>query len=386
MVKKLLKNEHKMYNCIGVISKIGIFIIPAVLLIHSNSYSFPYGDLNIGIGGTINETYDDNLTFSKKDSKADLITDLGLSLNVNYEGKRRSLGFTTQINEEVYAKYTDIKNSSQILTCKLQNEFSKYDRMTLIYSFSHAQSPASFQEEFGVVRGKLNSYQNRVDLNYKRDISEDFNLTARYSKDYANEISSEGEITSSSLNRIGLTANYIYSTDTTFSLSYNLTKRKDNDASYSVNTGMRQYINKRLYFDGKGAVDVLTTFGVASNSIQGSLTDEIDSNNVASLSFIRREQSVSNRFDVYRNWQVIGQYGKQLSDRLGGSLRCSYGRGRFIKAGGGNQSMGVSSSISYDFNETLHGSLQYTYSTSDSTNEVQGYYKNTISLGLTASY
>jgi len=369
-------------------AEICLLVIFLILFLSSNVYSFPYKDFDIAIQGSIGEMYDDNLTYVKYDKKGDFITTLGFVLDARYEGKRRALQFTGTINQLFNTKFKDIKNSSENLTFNFNNEFSKYDRVSLTDTFSHTQSPATFEEEFGRIRSRYNSYSNNIALNYSKDISEQFTLVTRYTNSL-NRISGEGAQTSYRDNRLSFEVDYTHSIATIFFLSYDFFKNNFNIFTHTFTAGMKRYITRRLYLDGRAGVDV-TTFSDNNKSTQQrfdvSITDEIDENTTTRLSFIRRGQATSEVGDVFRNWQITGGISRDLLKRLSGSLSGFYGQGRFVSTDITDTLLGATFSLNYVFNERLQGNLQYSYSNLDSTDETRGYTKSTMFLGLTVTF
>lgn len=386
--------EHMKIKHVSMILTIYSGAIFFLIFMSSSAHAFPYKGLDIKIQGTIAEIYNDNVTFAKKeDKKEDFITTLTLDLGVKYEGRRRALEFTGRINRQFHTIHSDIKSSSENLTLNFKNEFSKYDRIRLTDTFSHTHVPASIEEEFGRIRGRRESYSNNFNLNFTRDISEHFTVIAKYANGLNKISREEGDSRDSYLNRLGIVTEYMHSTATTFLLSYTFSTTKYEDAgdtsAHSIATGMRQYITRRLYFDGKVGIDFITSVNnkdTVKNVIEVSLTDEIDETTVSKLTFVRRDRTVSDTDDIFSNWRITGSLKKQLSERLSGSLLGFYGHGEFVSSGITDRLFGANTAVSYEFKEGFRGRLTYIYSALDSTDETREYARNTLSMGLSKAF
>jgi hypothetical protein len=359
----------------------------------SNVYAFLYKGLDIKVGGTVSEMYDDNITHtnSSDNKKEDFTTKLTLGLGVKYEGKTRTLDFTGRINQHIFAKHDNFNNMSEELELNFQNEFSKYDSIRLKNTFTHANEPRGFEETFEGAEGRYGYYRNKFNLDYVRDISKQFTVIARYT----NQIDklSRKDLKDSYLNTLGFEADYIYNADTVFLMSYDFSKRTYDDARaisiHTVAASIRRYITKQLYFDGTGGVDFITSFKDTEDTgeyIQGSLTDEIDENTAISLSFTKRKQTSSYREDFFDSWRISGLFKRQLLERLDCSLSGFYGEGKYKSLNLMDRLRGTNIVFSYNLRENLKGDLTYTYSDIDSTNEARGYTRNTMLLGLTTEF
>jgi len=380
------KNVLQLFTaCIGTI--LILMFVPKIVC------AFPYKGMEITINGQVTEMYDDNIRFAHKDKQADFITSLGLSVGVKHEGRRRSLDLTGQINQGFHAKFRDTKSSSENLTLNFKNEFSERDRVSLTDTFSHTHTAVSFEEEFLTTRGRSERFNNSFNLNYSRDISEHFTAIARYTN-WLNKITEvEGDQRDSYANRAGLELNYLHSVATTFSLFYVFTTTRYKDSgdnfTHTIATGMRKYLTKRLFLDGKVGIDFITSANnkdTVKNAIEVSLTDEIDENTIAEVTFIRRDSATSDTDDIFSNWRITGSLKKQLSERLNGSFSGFYGQGKTVSAGITNKLLGASGAISYEFTEHLAGDFSYAYSIFDSSDETGGYNRSTASIGLTTVF
>lgn len=104
------------------------------------------------------------------------------------------------------------------------------------------------------------------------------------------DIITRADLKNSYLNTVGFGADYILNSSTIFPFAYEFTNRKfdpGKDAStHTIAPGIRQYITKKLYFDGRAGVDFISSFtdkNFIKPHIRASLTNEIDENTGASI-------------------------------------------------------------------------------------------------------
>ncbi len=362
-----------------------------LLFISPNAFSFSSKEWNLEIKGAISETYDDNTTFVKEDKKDDFITRLSLGLEGKYGGRTRVLGFKSRIAQSIFANEHNNNNLSGDFNLNFLNELSKYHRIILSDTFKRTLVPGTFEDEFGRIRGRYRSYHNKFNLIYSRDISKKLTVTTNYSN--ALDDISEKDTNNSYQNSAGLSASYIHSAATNFSLTYNVSKRRYEDArdtsTHTFSAGMRRYITKRLYFDGRIGVNFMRTVednNVTGEDINVSLTDEIDRNTVASLSFTKRIREAPYREERFDFWQTSVAFTRQLLKRLGCSFAGFYGKGTLSPSDTTERLLGANVAVAYSFSEDLKGNLNYTFSDKDSTDKNAEYIRNVVSLGLTVKF
>ncbi len=359
-------------------------LLLSVLLCSLNAYAFPYRGMDINVQTSVTETYDDNLTFTREDRKEDFVTALGLDVGVRYEGRRRSLSLNASANERFHSKYDEIKSSSERVSLSFLNEFSAYDRIKLTDAFSHSRTPAGFEEEFGRVRGRRETFRNRAAVNYQRNLGDHFTVNSNYA--YTVTRFPKEDLRDSSRNDLGFNVNYRRNTATTLFLSYHFSRNSFDISNHTAAVGIKQYLKKKLHINASVGVSYLPSFGVTKNYIQSSLTDEIDRKTRVKLSFIKRERSVSDRKDVFSNWRASANFIRQLSDKLGFKLLGFYGEGKFLETGVINTLTGADVTFSYAFLEDFTGQLRYAFSDYDSTREDYGYRRNTVSISLKKTF
>ena len=360
----------------------------------ANAYEFPpYEGLNLKIEGKISENYSNNVTFAKdKENRIeDFMTMLALGLDMKYEGKRRALGISGRASRRVKTKSTDIQNSSENLTVNFRNEFSEYDAISVNNTFTHTQMPETFEDEFGRIQGRFDSYNNGLSFQYNRIINKYFNVGVNYdNRFYSNSREGTKDLYK---NGVRLRVNYIHSAATDFSLSSNFSKSEfeggDDVSMYLISAGVGHYITKRLQFRAGAGVNV-SSRGEDRNTRQDiniSLSNQIDENTNASLSYTRGVQLSADTGNLFSNWRITGRLTRQLLEDLNGSLSGFYGQGEYDLTGVTDTLAGASASLSYNFwrgkrGSRVSGSLGYTYSNLDSTDEDRGYDRNSITSGV----
>ena len=367
-----------------------------------DSLSYNYKGFNIKVTGVaIEETYDDNIIFSDEDELDDFITELRAGVGVKYEDKTKKLDFIGVVNNQTFAKNSDFSNVAEDVILNFKNEFSKYDRVTLTNIFTHSEAPLIsslgtdfLEEQFLRKReGRLDVFTNRFNINYSRDLSRKLSVFALYGN--AVSIFSGADIENSFLNEGGFGTGYVLSPTTSFSLSYRFTHREfEDDADASLQTiapGIRYNITKKLYFDGRAGIVFIESFDDTSHTLpiaRASLTYQRDPDTLASLTIERRNETDSYNEDVTSSTVTSATLSRQLLERFRASISFFYGQGETISSDSEFSFLGANTTLSYDINKNLKGNLTYTYSDFDPESETGGggYTKNTVILGLSASF
>ncbi len=387
----------------------------------ANAYDFPpYEGLKLKIAGTISEYYSNNANFAydKNDTEEEFRTMLALNLDLKYEGKRRSLGLSGIANRRIEYDDSDRSNSSERMVLFFNNDFSEYDKIRISNTFSHTQEPDSFrrnpnindcrndfenygyspeqieaecnkfEEEFGRIRGRFDSYSNRLNFDYSKSISEYFQIFTKYI--YGKNWSKEDGTKDSDLNNVGMTLNYMYSQATNFSVSYNYViseyEEGDDITVQKAKAGLKQYLTRRLFFDGSIGRDFVSS-GEDNISINAGLTGEIDEKTTGRLLFSQGTEISPDKEDTFRSWRVTSIFTSSLLEDLSSSISAFYGEGEFVSEDITNKLLGASFNLAYNFwrgkrGSSFSGNLGYSYSDVDSTEENSGYTRSSVTSSL----
>lgn len=391
----------------------------------ANAYEFPpYQGITLKISGNISENYNNNITFaSDEENKVeDFRTMLNLGLDFQYEGKTQFIGFSGKATRQILEEESDVTSSTENIAVTFNNEFSKYDRISLRNSYTHTQEPGSsqgdfdinacrdyyansgltvsqieskcneFNEEFGRFKGRFDSYSNNLYFTYSRYISETFDMSANYG--YGQYWSAEEGTNDSESNSGGIKFNYKYAEPTTFSLSYDYQisnyEEGDDISRQSIQAGILQYITRRLYFNGNIGRDIVSS-GDSSISLGATLTSEMDEKTMASLSYSQGTEISSNQGDTFKNWQISSNFTRLLMEDLNSSLSVFYGKGEYSAAEVTDTLSGAGLNVSYEFwrnkrGANIKGNLGYSYSKLDSTEEDRGYTRSSVNSSLTLAF
>lgn len=352
-----------------------LFCMPA------NSFPFSSNALDLKISGTISETYDDNLTFEKDNKKEDFITTLGLGVGITHEGKRRSLSFNGNLNQRFNAKFSDIKSSSENLNIVFNQELSKYSRIRLTDIFSHSRFPSGFEEEFGRVAGRRESYNNNVNLYYVKEFSERINMNTSYT--FSQSFFPDESVNDSSSNSFGFNVGYRYGISSTISLSSSYSSNNFGNSIYSAGVGIKQqvYITKKSFFTGNVGLKGNSNDNIGLN-INVNYTTDIDERTFFSFKFNTSDQLTDEGGEIFDNWRLSANFTRDILEKLMGSIAINYAKGTFSSTDITDTLLGSNSYLSYSFTESLRGSINYSLSNLDSTEENRKYMKNVVYVNI----
>ena len=352
--------------------------------------AFTFEGYDIKLTGKAGETYDDNVAYREDNVKDDLITNLTAGIDVTKESKTWQAGLKGSVKQEVFAFNRGFNNLSEDMTLDFRKEFTKYDRVSLTDSFLHAEEPTTFEDAFGSRAGRYGYYRNILDLRYEKDMTKQMSLSAGYTSGIY--IPSRSGYSDSYFNRGGLTVSFLPSSETVFSLSYDLAFRDfDPGGDIMKNTalaGIRQYLTPQIYYDCMAGADFSRSIdhkNYTTVNLMMSLTDEFSETASASVKLEKRYNDTYYSTDLSDYWQLSGTFKKRLLERLSANASANYSQGEYIRTGSTDKYFGARLGLSYDIKENIQGNLSYSYSQKDSGGGA-GYDKNVISAGVNVAF
>ena len=155
-------------------------------LFSADSGASVFEGLTIRPRGELRQAYDDNITLANDNEKDDFVTTLLAGLDVGYEGKTQTLTLSGDIKQQLYAREAGFNNLSEALRLNFNQEFSRYDRLRVTDSFTHADEPTSFEDDFGRTAGRYSYYRNTFNTEYTRDISRQISVQGHYGNESYN--------------------------------------------------------------------------------------------------------------------------------------------------------------------------------------------------------
>lgn len=368
------------------------FVSACVFFLYAcDGLCMPLGDMDVKLNARLSEYYDDNITYAEDNTVTDFVTRLSVGVNASLEGKLQAFESALNIAHEFYADHSQYNNTSEDLTARYNRDLTKFDRVALKDTFRHADEPSSFQEAFEAVPGRYQYYRNNFEINYTKDISQQFALSLVY----ANEgyWRSRTDLSDSFLNRWGLEARNAISSATILLFSYNYWIRSfdpgESAATNVLDAGLIQYITKQLYIDFNGGLDFISSY-TNEDYVRGhfsfSLTDDVDENTNARLSFIKRYETNSSTQDVFDYWQISGSLTHRLLERLSGNLSAFYGSGTYESLDITDDFTGVNTAFVYDFSSDIKGEISYFYAQTVSNHADREYAKNRVTASVRMSF
>ncbi|WKZ18007.1 MAG: outer membrane beta-barrel protein [Candidatus Jettenia sp. CY-1] len=362
-----------------------------------DSLSYDYKGFNIKLTGiSVGETYDDNVTFEHENEKDDFITDASIGFGISYMGKASSFELVGNLHSQAFMKNNEFNNISEDIDFSFNHEFSENDRLSVKNFFVYSEAPLFFRDDFfdeQFVRegGRFKHYTNRFNIDYTKDISKQISVTVRYMNDL--NAFSEVDIQTSYLNSGGFEIGYLLSSATRFSVSYDILHRQFENAEdalvNTITTGIRQYITKKLYFDGGVGIDFIDSFDDKNYTRPlyfASVTYEVDEKTSAGISFLKKNSTNAYTADIFNEWRTAINFKRQILERFGCAFSVFYGDGEYASSNFQRELFGVKTNLTYDINKNLRANLAYSYSDLSSNVETTEYEKNTIFLGLIAEF
>jgi len=404
---------------------VGWMFFTFALISSVNAYEFPpYQGLSLKILGDISESYSNNVTFASDEENKikDFRTMLNLGLDFKYEGKRRSIDFSGLASRQISKGSSNVRNSTENISLIFNNEFSEYDNVILLGTYSHTQEPGInrsefdlntcrdyyrdsglsaseievkcnlFEDQFNRLKGRFDSYNDNFNFTYNRLFSESFNINTSYS--YGQNWSTAEGTNDSQQNTVGVRINYKYVEATSFFMSYayqiSSFAEGEDITRQSYKVGIGQYITKRLYFNGSMGIDNVSS-GNDSISVEAMLRSDVDERTTASLSYSQGTEISSFQGDTFKNWQLTTNATRALLEDLNSSLSAFYGKGYYSSTDISDKLIGASFSLSYKFWESqrganIRGNLGYSYSRLNSSDEARRYTATSVTSSITLAF
>jgi len=369
-------------------------IIPAIFLVMlvlapANSYAFRYRDYEITLKADLTEVYDSNINFEKENVTDGFRTDAAISLGLNRSWRRAVLNLNGSVVHGIYNQNRDT-TGSEALGLHFEYQPSAYTSLQLNDSFNHYNQPTNFQQEFGRITGRFNTYVNNFSLGLTRGISKDFSATASYGY----TIVRKDEGTDWDTHTANIRLNYNYSVDKIFHFGYTYAFSNDRaqdsgTSSHSVFIGAEKYFTQRLTLIGQialGRNDPDSSDSSTTSSVTVSLNQELDRLTAARLLFAMYNSDITQGDSNSDSWQITGEVRRELTDKINGFVNVFYGEGTFTDIVGTDKLFGIGSRIDYEVSQRLRANLNYSFSNLRSTDETRGYNRHQIGLGVSYVY
>lgn len=337
------------------------------------------------------EIYDDNITFTKTNKRRDFITELTAGLNADYESRKHYLDFYGEIVQQLFIDNTDFSNNAQSGRLAYLYEISDQQSIRAEDRFSHYEEPRSFDDEFGRDNGRYDRARNTFKLTYAQEFNERLSAETFYGNEF--NLFSRESLRDSLLNRAGTDLNYSFSSATMVSVGYEFIHRvfessggspSSSVSTHGITTGVRRYLTKNLYLDGRAGVDLIKPdtsdlnieprFTISLNADVGKLST------IQFFKFEKRSSVNSFRNEVFEYWQISAGGFRQLRERLTGGANAFYGNGEYTPTGIEDNLYGFNTYMEYEISEDLSVNLSYSLSITDSNIAFREYVKNQASL------
>lgn len=356
-------------------------------------HPFESKKLDVAIEASAGETFDDNVTFTKTDKKWDMVSELAVGLKANYEGRKHLLDLKGGTVQQIFARESDFNNNAQNADLKYQYLMTDRDTFRFKNNFRHYEEARSFDDQFGSTNGRYSRIRNRADLEYMRLFSSQWSGTLKYGNEF--NLLSRADLRDSMINKGGFNIDYARSSATVYSLIYELLHHAfeetttTSSASATVNSlagGIKHYLKKRLFVEGKGGLDLISDF--ASDFIVKplfSVSLNLDLDEKTQIQFFKyetRSTTSSYQSSVFTNHQIsIGGF-RRISERLSVYGTGFYGHGTFNTTDVKDNFFGANANLSYDLTEDLKATLSYNFNLVDSTDSGREYARNMTMIKL----
>ena len=345
------------------------------------------------ISGTVIEEFDDNI-FMNGEREWDFLTTVTLGLGLEHEGRRQRISFLGHINQNLYIRNFDQTNTSQDLELTYGADLSQNVTFGLIDSFAHEPEPSDFESQFGRVNIRRSYFVNDLGTTLNAVMSRHFGMTLRYLNQLAFSMTNLME--DSYGNGAGVNFNFFIDSANTLYLVYDYlhTEYQDGEViqTHTAGVGYTHSFTQQLSLTLQGGLgcDLSSdSSGVNySPNVLVSLVDDIDRNNVISLTFTMSHAISRYTSDILENWQISGGFNRQILERFAMNASVFYGQGEYSSTGNITELAGLSLDFTYELTEhiTVGTGYTFTYGSTKGREIIDtDYYRDQVRLLFTAA-
>ncbi|MFQ5680973.1 MAG: outer membrane beta-barrel protein [Candidatus Omnitrophota bacterium] len=356
-----------------------------------NGFCISPQDIDININAALSQGYDDNITFIKFNRRKDLFNRLSLGVSGGYAGKRRRMRLNLALAQQLFYRYDTFNNNSQNISFSLQQDFSRYQRVSLSNTFSHSYEPRSFLDAFGRTTGRYGYYRNRFALDYGQDVNRRLRWGLNYGQDI--DIASRSDIGNSYAQRIGVNADYLFGSRFSAELSYLFSRRSfdpGKDAiTHNLSLGAKYYFVSRFFAHGSAGWDIVRSYDnrdYLRPFFDASLSGDIDKNTQINLGFGQRYYTNAYTRDLFGYRQVSAELRRNMQERLSCRISGFYGQGKYLALDIRDRLKGGMLTFVYDLSRNTRLDFSYLYTDVASNLDSREYKKNSLTLGYSIKF
>jgi hypothetical protein len=355
-----------------------ILLTAAILFFASISEA---GSLDLDVMGTVSTAYDDNITLTDEDREKGVVSNLMAGLGLKQEGPTHLLDIKADVTQHLFWDQEEFNNVSTGLDLLFKKELSSSTRFRLTDTFSHSEEPRNFEDAFGRSSGRLNVIKNKAGLSLVHDLTSRVSGELHYN--HALSAFSREDIEDSMVRNAGGEINYAYNSATIFKVLYDATQRTfENDADaviFSPGIGLRRFFTEQLYLDLESGPDFIETFDGSSLTkprYSATLTNDVNENTQLSLTYEKKYTTTDYVQDIFDSWRTFVKATRKITKRVDAFLSAFYGEGEYINSDVTEKLCGAQAGIHYAISQNIRAGVGYSFTDSDSDNDINDYQKN----------
>jgi len=375
----------KVMKCARGVLVLAVFLLPAA------GFAYHTDVADFKLSASVIESFDDNITLARDNTRSDSSTNLNLGLEGTMEGKTRQLSLSASLTYQMFQTYSEFDNNSERLNARFAEEFSKHDRLAVFERLTHAEDPQSFEDEFGRTSGRYSYITNTAGFEYVHEFSAQTSVIGRYTNDIYDP--GRSDLAASYGNRVSLESDYLVSSRLLSYAAYDFFRREFDPGSAAVfhilSAGCRYYFTSQLYLNCRSGVSFIDSYNGRDYTkplVNLSLVNELDRKTVSSVSYVKDYTANSSTQDLFAYWQTAASLSRQVFERLGVGANIFYGEGTYRTFDIIDEFTGASISMTYELRHNVRLLVQYSYSQAESNDPGRDYERNLVSAGLRTEF
>jgi hypothetical protein len=344
-----------------------------------------------GLNASIYQVYDDNITFANENKEDDFRTDLNFGVSTEHEMPNRTYGLRASITQHMYHRLTVFNNTSFDAYAHYHQDLSKYSRVRFKNSFTQAEEPPRFIDEFGNVGERYQYHSNTFEVDYSLNLTKTFNTTLLYRN---NIFIPDGiNLSESYLHVGGVEARYTITPKTYVSGLYEHHNREYKDSITvklnRVASGIERVLTNQMRAAFRWGIDFIDSSNSNDKTgrfISASLINTISEVSSFEISYLEKQTASSFSESIFESRQFSLDLKKQFLERLGGSLSGFIGEGELTYYDVKDRYRGFNIGMTYNLSNRMSANAHYRYTKNNSNDFLRRYSRNIMWIGFNLSF
>ncbi len=356
-----------------------LFFTSSSILAAENEY--------VTLRGYLSTSFDDNVTFSSANQKKDVVQSVLLGLDFNLQTSRNQFLAQCDLSRNLYFDNSSFDNTAYKMRLIDVFEISPRLRLSASNAYLRREEPSSFDDQFGRTSGRYRRDNNQFDMQFDYQVKSQMILQWMYTHQYTGY--SRQDLEDTDKHQVGARVEYQFNESNRLGAGYEYSRRffeKANEfTGHSVFVDYGHSLSAQLNFSVRAGEDFIANSTIVSTRqarYDVSLINDIDKTTRGGLKYRRGLSTYSYSQDLFDSYQFSLELSRELTSRLRINTAGFFGQGEYKKSRIRDCLSGVSVSAEYSFTEQISSGFEYSYSQTNSNQNIRSYERNLVSLQM----